>query len=122
MRCAKCNGNSHHTRLNKESHEWLCLECYGREEMEIHGGIRVFEPYVLRDGPMDTIPDTDPNKVIDTESSRFADGVYLKNRSEERRYMNKLGLKHVEKGEKVMGIRAEMKERPTKKLYFFQKG
>lgn len=85
--------------------------------------IKEFEPYMLQHGPIDTIPDDDPNKKLyyTDAGKRVADmdSVYIANRAEEKRYYERMGIRSLEKGEKVQGIKAELKDRPARRTYSF---
>lgn len=48
--------------------------------------------------------------------------VMITSRKEEREMLKRLPVHKAERGEKVMGITAELKDRPKKKIYSFTKG
>lgn len=101
------------------------------------GEAKVYEPWTLANCPAYKVPDSDPNKVMCFQGSdgelrwgRNLEGVRvpdldrirLNSAREEREYFQKMEIRKVERGEKVMNIDAPLKDRPTRKIYSFIKG
>jgi hypothetical protein len=74
-KCDKCKGTVDHIKYNAEDRQWYCLDCRALELYEQRGMVKVFEPYDLEHGPLEVIPDTDPNKIpfFTEEGKRVAD-------------------------------------------------
>jgi len=123
---AECNGckkEVHHTYYDKKDRKFYCIDCKAdivyQEDVDLHQ----FKPYDLKHGPIDMIPSTDPNKKLyyTPEGKRVADmdKIHISSRSEEKRYFELMNIRNLEKGEKVLGIKAELKDRPARKVFSF---
>lgn len=118
--CDQCHKETNRVKWRKNERDWVCLDCYygtptGEEGIPT---VKTFEPYFLEHGPIHMIPNTDPNKVQHPKTADL-DKVWVSSPAEERKYYKMLGIRNLERNEKILGITAELKDRPTKKVYFF---
>lgn len=100
------------------------LETYKVSKLRENLGYGEFEPYELKNGPIQKnlghLAEEDPNYIVAKDGSG-CDSVYIESKRAERKYFDMLGVRHPERGEKIMGIKAELKDPPKKRIYSFSK-
>jgi hypothetical protein len=101
--CDKCEKDVVLLKFDKEKREWLCECCYYGTSCENNAPMaKTFKPYVLRCGPInEKISDSDPNKIKDDLCGGFSTGVYIDSEKSQKKYYDQLGIRDIEKGEKI---------------------
>lgn len=121
--CSGCKKTTDHTYYDKKDRQFYCIDCKAENVYQERVDLHEFKPYDLKHGPKELVPNTDPNKKLyfTPEGKRVADmdTIHISNRSEEARYFELMNIRKLDKGEKVLGIKAELKDKPARKTFSF---
>ena len=126
MICDGCGENADHLKYRTTERKSFCGKCWvANGDYRAVPFFKEFEPYALTNGPKHLIPLDDPNRVpwYTKEGKRVVDNekIMIQNRSDEKKYLEMMGAHQAEKGEKLMGIEAEFKDRHRGRIYSFPK-
>jgi len=105
------------SKLTEEQRETLQIR---KERQDVTYG--EFKPYELNNGPIQKIcghlAGKDPNYIVAKDGSG-CDSINISSKSEEAKYFKMMDIRNPERGEMVYGIKAELKDRPAKRVYSF---
>jgi len=121
--CCRCDRTVDHTYYDLKDRKFYCIDCKAENVYHERVDIHEFKPYDLKHGPIDMIPSTDPNKNLHYEPNgkRVADldSVHISSRAKEKEYFELMDIRKLDKGEKVLGIKAELRDKPSRRTYSF---
>ena len=126
MICDKCKEDAYHLKYDLDTQESYCARCWGMSaRTEGAPLVQVFEPYEMTNGPKHMIPMDDPNrKKWFSKEGKYVcdnDSIVINTKREEKKYLEMMGAHQAERGEDLMGIKAEFKDKPRGRIYSFAK-